>query len=95
VINAIIWVAVVVLSALLAHLHMIYTADRVAATLGYVVALAFVPIVVGAAIGFAGAFMQRDATGRLKSLWRLPVVGMIAAVLPIIWVLWAISQPEH
>lgn len=94
--NVLACIAVVVLSFIVSQFHMIYTADQVAKLFGYVISLGFLPLLFGGLIGCIAVFLMHDRLLQgLKVNWYIPVIGSMASLIPIAYVLWLMAQPEH
>jgi len=83
---------VVFLSAVLSYIHMIYTADKVAAAVGYFVSLGILPLFIGGAIGCVGVNLLANGMSKgIKTMWWIPAIGSLSAILPVAYVLWRMS----
>jgi hypothetical protein len=90
-------VLVFVISAGASYLHLVHTADRVSSIFGgYVFSLGVFPFLFGGAIGLCGiGMLHKSMAPRLKKFWWLPALGSVAALIPIVFVLFVMSQPEY
>jgi hypothetical protein len=88
---------VFVISAVTSYLHLVYTADRVSAFWGgYIIAVGVLPVLFGGVIGLCGiGLLHKSMSLKLKKYYWLPVLGSSAALLPVIFFLWVMSQPGN
>ena len=87
-------IIVIILSAFISFMHMIFTADRVASVVGYFVSLGIVPFVISVAVGLVGVvLMGQGFVNGLKNYWWIPTSGAITAISSIGYVIWRMSQP--
>ncbi len=78
-------------------LHLTYTSDRVASIFGgYIFSLGVLPFLFGGAIGLCGiGMLHKSLAPKLKKFWWLPVLGSVAALMPVVFLLYVMSQPEY
>jgi hypothetical protein len=87
-------VIVVVFNATVSLLHMMYTADRIASVTGYVVSLGILPLAISVLVGCVSVtIIGQGLVSGLKSYWWIPILGVVAAISSVGYVIWRMSQP--
>lgn len=89
-------IIVIIASVISSYCYMVNFADSVASVAGYFLSLVIFPFMVGALIGTAGmTIIGKNIFSEIKAYWWMPAIGAITSLVPVIYVLWAISQPNH
>jgi ABC-type thiamin/hydroxymethylpyrimidine transport system permease subunit len=89
-------ILVVLCSAFISQIHMMYTCDYFAKIFGYVISIKILPLIFGGLLGSIGAaLLKKNLAQGLKTYWWIPIIGAIAGILPIVNILYRISQPYH
>ena len=85
-----------VTSIVCSYLHMVYSADSVAATVGYYVAIVIPPVIVGVALGLVGvSVINRLTIKNIKTYWSTPATGIITSLIPVLFVLFLMPLLGH
>lgn len=80
-------------SALLSWGYLVYGADLLAGWVGYLVALAVVPIALGVGVGLISSQYASPSVQRPRLL--LASICAACALVPIVWTLFVMSGPER
>ena len=61
----------------------------------YQIALFVLPFLFGVAIGSIGVCLLKGSfKSNIKKFWWLPTMGAVAAMLPVAFLMWVMSQPH-
>lgn len=85
--------AAMLVSAFLAWGYLVYGADLLAGWVGYLVALAVVPIALGVGVGLVSSQYASSSVQRPRLL--LASICVACALAPVIWTLFVMSGPER